>query len=78
MASSKTPVPVLPPGTIVVRQARGTTRIQDTARIIDAFTVSDKLGRRLIRYRVQILESGLIRDWPGSHCRVLTPAPASA
>jgi|GEM_PF-5484065 hypothetical protein len=72
------PAPILPVGTIVSRQARGTRRIQNQARILEAFTTSDKLGRRQIRYRVQILESGVVREWPGSHCVVLTPAPASA
>lgn len=78
MATTKAPAPILPVGTIVTRQARGQQRIQNQARILDAFTIPDKLGRRQIRYRVQILESGVVREWPGSHCVVLTPAPASA
>lgn len=78
MAPSKSPAPILPVGTIVSRQARGKDRIQNQARILDAFTIPDKLGRRQIRYRVQILESGAVREWPGSHCVVLSPAPASA
>jgi hypothetical protein len=76
MASS--PAPLLPVGTIVVRQARGLRTIHTHGRILDAFTKSDKLGRRQIWYRVQILESGITRDWPGSHCQTVTPAPASA
>lgn len=78
MATTKAPAPILPVGTIVTRQARGRDLIQKQARILDAFTISDKLGRRQIRYRVQILESGVVREWPGSHCVVLNPAPASA
>lgn len=72
------PTSILPVGTIVSRQARGKHRIQNQARILDAFMIPDKLGRRQIRYRVQILESGVVREWPGSHCVVLTPAPAFA
>lgn len=76
MATTKASAPILPVGTIVSRQARGRDRIQNQARILDAFTISDRLGRRQIRYRVQILESGVVRDWPGSHCVVVSPAPA--
>lgn len=78
MATTKAPTPILPVGTIVSRQARGKHHIQNQARILDAFMIPDKLGRRQIRYRVQILESGVVREWPGSHCVVLTPAPAFA
>lgn len=72
------PVAVLPVGTIVQRQPRGARRIQSPARILDSFMKSDKLGRRQIWYRVQTLEDGLIREWPGSHCLLHTPAPALA
>jgi hypothetical protein len=78
MATTKTIAPILPVGTIVSRQARGQRRIQNQARILEAFTKSDKLGRRQIVYRVQILESGVVREWPGPHCVVFNPAPASA
>lgn len=78
MATTKTPAPVLPAGTIVSRQARGKQHIHNQARILAAFTKSDRLGRRQIVYRVQILQSGVVRDWPGSHCVVLSPAPAEA
>lgn len=78
MPSPKKPVPILPAGTIVTRQARGKKPIHGQGRILESFTTSDKLGRRQIVYRVQILESGLVRDWPGPHCVVVTPAPASA
>jgi hypothetical protein len=75
---ASTPVPFLSVGTIVLRQARGVRTIHYHGRIVDSFTKSDKLGRRQIWYRVQVLESGLTRDWPGSHCQPVTPAPASA
>lgn len=78
MATTKAPAPILPVGTIVTRQARGRDLIQKQARILEASTKSDKLGRRQIVYRVQILESGAVREWPGSHCIVLNPAPANA
>lgn len=78
MPSPKIPVAMLPVGTIVTRQARGKQHIHNQGRIVEAFTTSDRLGRRQIRYRVQILESGVVREWPGSHCVVLSPAPASA
>lgn len=78
MTRTRTPATVLPPGTIVQLQARGGDRIQGPARILEASTSTDKLGRRLIRYRVQILDSGLTREWPGPHCKVISPAPASA
>lgn len=78
MPSKPKPMPVLPVGTIVQRQSRGACRIQSPARILQAFTKSDRLGRRQIVYRVQILEFGVVRDWPGSHCVVLNPAPANA
>lgn len=70
------PVPVLPVGTIVQRQQRGTGRIHPPARILDSFTKWDRLGRRQIWYRVQTLEDGLIREWPGSHCQMQAAAPA--
>lgn len=68
----------LPTGTIVTRQRRGLRDVQIQARILDSFTISDKLGRRQIWYRCQLLSNGVIRDWPGSHVIVVTPAPASA
>lgn len=76
--SVKTPVAVFPVGTIVKRQSRGRQIIHNQGRVVDSFMKSDKLGRRQIIYRVQILESGLVRDWPGPHCTLVTPAPASA
>lgn len=76
--ATKVPVSILPVGTIVSRQARGKVHIHNQGRIVDSFTKSDKLGRRQIFYRVQVLESGLVRDWPGPHCQVVTPPPASA
>jgi hypothetical protein len=74
---AKPPVAVLPPGTIVTRQARGKKHIHDQGRVLESFTTSDKLNRRQLWYRVEI-QPGLVRDWPGSHCQVLCPAPASA
>lgn len=70
--------PLLPPGTIVCRQSRGLRDVQMQARIVDSFTTSDRLGRRQIWYRCQLLNTGVIRDWPGSHVIVVSPAPASA
>lgn len=76
MASA--PVQLLPVGTIVLRQSRGMRTIHLHGRILESFTKLDKLGRRQIWYRVQVLDSGITRDWPGSHCQPITPAPASA
>ena len=70
--------PLLPAGTIVTRQARGLRDVQIHARVVDSFTTSDKLGRKQIWYRCQLLSTGVVRDWPGSHVIVVTPAPASA
>lgn len=72
------PAPLLPPGTIVTRQARGVRNIQLHGRILESFTTSDKLGRRQIWYRCHVLETGVTRNWPGSHCLVVTPAPADS
>lgn len=72
------PVSILPVGTIVTRQARGRSIANNHGRILESYTKTDKLNRRQIWYRVQIIESGLIRDWPGSHCRPHAAAPASA
>lgn len=65
----------LSPGTIVSRESRGLRSIQMQAQILNSFTVSDKLGRRQIWYRCQLVNNGVIRDWPGSHITVITPAP---
>ena len=70
--------PLLLPGTIVARQSRGLRDIQMQARVLDSFTTSDKLGRKQIWYRCEVLTTGVIRNWPGSHLTVITPAPASA
>lgn len=59
-------------------QARGMQHVHNLERILRLSTISDKLGRRQIRYHVQILESGAVREWSGSHCVVLSPAPTFA
>lgn len=69
-------VTIHPAGTIVTKQRRGLRTIQKHARILESFTTLDKLGRKQVWYRCQELETGLIRDWPGSHCLVVAPAPA--
>lgn len=70
-----TTISIHAPGTIVTRQPRGVRRIHHTARILDHFTTTDKLGRRQIWYRCHVIELGVERNWPHSHCVVITPTP---
>lgn len=70
------------PGTIVTRQKRGLRQVTGFARVVDAFTRQDALGRTTHHYRVQLLEiapngNALHRNWPASHVVPVGPPPTT-
>jgi hypothetical protein len=69
--------PIYAPGTIVKKQRRGARNIQHHGRILSHFTTQDKLGRKQGWYRCHVIETGVERDWPASHCLVVQAAPAA-